>query len=90
LKLRLATSYVSRNVFQVVGTRATDIFSYPRFRLDLTASYAVTPRFEIFAEGKNLTNTLLEFTQSASSAYPIQREFYDSEYLVGIRAKLGA
>jgi TonB-dependent receptor len=90
LDLRLAAGYVSRNLFTVVGTRDTDIFSSPRFRLDLSGSFAVTPRFELYAEGKNLTNTLLEFTQSASSAYPIQREFYDSEYLVGFRAKLGA
>jgi TonB-dependent receptor len=90
VKFRLAAGYVSRNLFTVVGTRDTDQFSSPRFRLDASASYDFTPRFEIYADGKNLTNTLLEFTQSASGAYPIQREFYDQEFLVGIRLKLAS
>jgi TonB-dependent receptor len=86
---RLAASYVSRNLFAVVGTRDTDQFSSPRFRLDVSGSLQATPRMQVYIEGKNLTNTLLEFTQSASSAYPIQREFYDAEYLVGVRFNLG-
>jgi TonB-dependent receptor len=90
VKLRVAAGYVSRNLFTVGGTRDTDQFSSPRLRLDASASFDMTPRIEIFADGKNLTNTLLEFTQSASSAYPIQREFYDQEFLVGIRVKLAS
>ena len=87
---RIAASYVSRNLFTVVaGGRDQDQFSSPRFRLDMSASYQVTPQWQVYAEGKNLTNTLLEFTQSASSAYPIQREFYDSDYIVGVRFNLG-
>lgn len=70
-----AAAYVSRNLFTVFGTRATDQFSSPRFRLDVSASYQVTPRIQVYAEGKNLTTTTLEFSSSASSAYPIQREY---------------
>jgi TonB-dependent receptor len=90
LDLRAAASYVSRNLFTVVGTRDSDQFSSPRFRLDVSASLQVTPRMQIFAEGKNLTNTKLEFTSSASSAYPIQREYYEQDFLVGIRLKLAS
>jgi TonB-dependent receptor len=89
VNFRLAAAYVSRNLFTVVGTRATDQFSSPRFRLDVSGSIQATPRIQFYVEGKNLTNTLLEFTQSASSAYPIQREFYDAEYLAGVRFNLG-
>jgi TonB-dependent receptor len=91
IDFRVSAAYVSRNLFAVVaGGRSLDQFSSPRFRLDMTASYQVTPQWQIFAEGKNLTNTKLEFTQSASSAYPIQREFYETDYLVGIRYSLGS
>ncbi len=45
---------------------------------------------QIFVEGKNLTNTKLEFTSSASSAYPIQREYYEQDFLVGLRLKLAS
>jgi TonB-dependent receptor len=90
LELRTAASYVSRNLFTVVGTRDTDQFSSPRFRLDISGSFQVTPRVQIYAEGKNLTNTKLEFTSSASSAYPIQREYYEQDFLVGIRLKLAS
>jgi len=90
LELRTAASYVSRNLFTVVGTRDTDQFSSPRFRLDISGSFQVTPRIQIYAEGKNLTNTKLEFTSSASSAYPIQREYYEQDFLVGIRLKLAS
>jgi TonB-dependent receptor len=90
LELRTAASYVSRNLFTVVGTRDTDQFSSPRFRLDVSGSYQVTRRIQIYAEGKNLTNTKLEFTSSASSAYPIQREYYEQDFLVGIRLKLAS
>jgi TonB-dependent receptor len=90
LEARLAGSYVSRNLWSVAsGGRANDIFSQPRFRLDVSAAYDVTPRLQLYVEGKNLTNTKLEFTQSASSAYPIQREFYAQDFIIGFHAKLG-
>lgn len=90
ISFRTAVSYVSRNLFSVGGAgRGTDVFSSPRLRLDMSASYDVNAHLEVFAEGKNLTNTALEFTQSASANTPIQREFYAQDFLVGIRAKFG-
>ena len=86
---KLAAGYVSRNIFSVGGSDATDVYSQPRFRLDLGASFDITKRVQLFFDAKNLTNTKLEFTQSDSRNYPIQREFYDADYLIGVRAKLG-
>ena len=58
--------------------------------MDADIDYAATPRVTFFAQARNITNTPLEFTQSASSQYPIQREFYDVDWLGGIRIKLGS
>jgi TonB-dependent receptor len=80
----LATSYVSRNLDGLGGSRDADVFSSPRLRLDLDLSYQVTRQVQLFVQGHNLTNTRLEFTQSASSAYPVQREYYDQDFLVGV------
>jgi hypothetical protein len=44
---------------------------------------------QLFVEAKNLTNTKLVFTQSSDKRFPIQREFYDVDYLGGVRVKLG-
>jgi TonB-dependent receptor len=84
---RLASSYVSRNLFAVGPDRNTDIFSSPRFRLDLQTSYQLTKNLAASFAIHNITNTKLEFTESDVSSRPIQREFYDSDYLFGLHLK---
>ena len=74
-------------MFSVGSTRNLDIFANPRFRLDFGGSYAINDQFTYFFDAKNLTNTPLEFTESQVDSRPIQREFYDQTYLMGIRAK---
>ena len=37
---------------------------------------------------KNITNTKLEFNQTNDRNFPVQREFYDADYLLGIRVKM--
>jgi TonB-dependent receptor len=96
----ISVNYVSQSLFAVVNPAASgltdlnprdaDNFTSARTTVDANIAYAVTPRVTLFAQGRNLTNTPLEFTQSASAQYPIQREFYDSDWLVGIRLKLGS
>jgi TonB-dependent receptor len=86
VSLRLGASYVSRNLWAVGGDADSDLYSQPRFRLDFGSSYRITDNFELYAEVKNISNTKLEFTQSTSKSYPIQREIYDVDYLFGIRA----
>ncbi len=85
--LRAAASYVSANLWGIGGDRTTDIFSQGRFRLDLGASYQLTDNLQVYFDAKNLTNTKLQFTQGSSPSNPIQREFYDSDYLGGVRLK---
>ncbi len=87
LTMRLASSFVSRNMFSVGGDRNTDIFSNPRFRLDFQASYDVTDHITVSFDAKNLTNTRLEFTESQVDSRPIQREFYDQDYLFAVRMR---
>ena len=87
ITVRLAGSYVSTNLFAVGADRSSDIFSMPRFRLDLGSGYQFTDNFQAYFSAKNLTNTKLEFTQGQSSANPIQRESYDATYITGVRMK---
>ena len=85
-ELRLAASYVSRNLWEVGGDSSSDLYSQPRFRLDFGGSYQITDNFEYYVDVKNITNTKLEFTQTSNTAFPVQREFYGVDYLTGIRA----
>jgi TonB-dependent receptor len=89
ISARIAASYVSKNLWAVGGDASTDLYSQPRFRLDVSASYAINKHFEVFAEGKNLTNTKLEFTQTSDKRYPVQREFYNMDVLGGVRFNFG-
>jgi TonB-dependent receptor len=96
----VSVNYVSRSLFAVVNPAASgltdlnprdaDTFTAARTTVDADLEYNLTPRITFFAQARNLTNSPLEFTQSASSQYPIQREFYDLDYLGGVRLKLGS
>ena len=86
--VKLAAAYVSTNLWAVGGSPSTDLYSQPRFRLDLGASYQITGRVQAFMDIKNLTNTHLEFTQTKSKNFPVQNEFYDADYTLGVRVKL--
>jgi hypothetical protein len=74
----------------VVGPDVTqDQYSQSRFRLDFGSTYAITGNIEAYFDVKNLTDTLLEFTQSRSQYYPVQREFYGPSFFFGLRAQFG-
>jgi TonB-dependent receptor len=88
LTLRLAASYVSTNLWQVGSDASQDLYSQARFRLDFGGSYKITDNVEWYVDVKNITNTKLEFTQTASPQYPVQREFYDTDFFFGVRAHL--
>ena len=87
--IRLAASYVSSNIFAVGSDQYSDIYSQPRFRLDLGSTYDLTDNVQFYFNVKNLTNTLLEFTESKSTNFPIQREFYGPTYFAGVRVQIG-
>ncbi|MDD2877309.1 MAG: TonB-dependent receptor [Acidiphilium sp.] len=85
--IHLASTYVSRTLYNVGSSRSQDVFQSARLQLDMQATYAFARGFRLYFDGKNLLNTPLEFTQSASSYLPIQREFYGQTYLFGVRYK---
>jgi TonB-dependent receptor len=100
LYVDMSVNYVSRSLFAVVNPAAsgftdtnprdTDDFTSARTTVDANVEYDLTPRVTLFAQARNITNTPLEFTQSASSQYPIQREYYDMDWLGGVRLQLGS
>jgi TonB-dependent receptor len=86
IDIRVATAFVSRNLYAIGSSRATDIFSAPRFRIDVGSSYAITPHVGFYLDVKNLTDTPMQFTEGPTNSRPIQREFYDATYLAGLRS----
>ena len=88
LDLKIGTSYVSTNLWAVGGDSSTDLYSQPRLRVDFGGSYQVTEEIQFYLDIKNITNTKLEFTQTNDRNFPVQREFYDADYLFGIRVKM--
>jgi TonB-dependent receptor len=88
LNVNIGAYYVSKNIFGVGGSAATDVWSQPRFSLDLGASYAIDEQWSVFFNAKNLTNTRLKFTEGPAGDRPIQREFYGQTYTAGVRLKL--
>ena len=88
LDVNLGAYYVSKNIFGVGGSAATDIWSQPRLSVDLGASYEFRKVWSIFFSAKNLTDTRLKFTEGPGGNRPIQREFYGQTYTAGVRLKL--
>ena len=88
LYVNIAASYVSRNLWQVGSDASTDLYSQPRMRLDFGSSYQINEMFQLYFDMKNLTNTHLEFTQTKSDDFPVQREYYGADYLFGLRVKM--
>lgn len=88
LSATLAASYVSANLWAVGSDPSTDLYSQPRFRLDFGLRYGFTENVEGYFDAKNLTNTHLEFTQTNDRNFPVQNEFYDTDFLFGVRVRL--
>ena len=83
INLRLGTYYVSRNLWAIGGSSATDVFSEPRTSVDFGSSFDMNDHVSIYFNAKNLTNTPLKFAE-ASSNRAIQREFYGATYQLGL------
>lgn len=88
LHLDLGAYYISKNIFGVGDSPATDVWSQPRFSLDLGSSYAINSHVSVFFNIKNLTDTRLKFTEGPGANRPIQREFYGQTYTAGVRMAL--
>lgn len=83
--IRVGVNYVSRNLFAIGGSQATDIWTADRLRVDMSASYSITKNLALYASVKNLTNTPLKFIEGTSDSRPIQREVYYETVLGGVR-----
>jgi TonB-dependent receptor len=86
LQLRLASEYVSKELFALGGSKAADSIQDNRLTLDFTSSYRMNGNWTVYFNAKNLTNAPLRFYVNNSS-FPIQREYYDQTYEAGVRAR---
>ena len=84
----LSQNYTSRDLFTVGSGPSTNVYTQPIFAMDLNLEYDVTPHWQAFFQVHNLTNRVLEFTQSASTQFPIQREYYGQDFLLGVHYHL--
>ena len=85
INIRLAANYVSKNLFSLGSTKAMDIYSQQRFRLDLGTAYQANKNIQFYFDAHNLTDTTLKFTETAAQGRPTQREFYGVDVIGGIR-----
>jgi TonB-dependent receptor len=85
LQLRIAAEYVSKELFKLGGSKATDTIQDKRLTVDFTSSYRITPNWSVYFNVKNLTNEPLRFYVYQPS-FPIQREFYEQTFEGGVRA----
>ena len=86
VQLRVAAEYVSKELFSLGGSKATDSIQDNRLTLDFTSSYQVAPQWAVYFNVKNLTNAPLRFYIDNPS-FPIQREYYEQSFEAGVRAK---
>jgi len=81
--LTLGGYYVSRNIFGVGASAATDQWSQERVSVDFGSQWQLTNPMTIYLNLKNLTNTPLKLTEGPSQNRVLQQEFY------GITAQAG-
>jgi TonB-dependent receptor len=85
LNLRLAAEYVGKQLFTVGGDQTTNNYEDKRLQVDFTSSYRFSPMWQLFFNAKNLNNEPLRFFEGRYDR-PLQREFYDQTYELGLRA----
>lgn len=87
LVLRLALNYASDYLDELGGEGFEDRFYDRQVFLDANASYAITPKWRIFAEGNNLTNQPLRYYQGIRSR-TMQMEYYNARFNFGLKFDL--
>ncbi len=80
---RLGANYISRSIFAIGGSSATDTYSDARTSLDFGSNYFVTDAVTVYFNAKNLTNTPLKYSEAVPGR-PVQREFYMQTYQLGV------
>ena len=82
--LRASMNHASDYIDELGGDAFEDRFYDKQTFVDLNGSYAITPKWRIFAEVNNLTNQPLRYYQG-SRAYTMQEEFYNVRMNLGIK-----
>ncbi len=84
LTLRVVGYSTSADLFSIGQQRSGDVFNETRTSMDFGSSYALTGQLSVYFNAKNLLNTPHAFYQGTVDR-PIQREFYDRTYELGVR-----
>lgn len=87
LVVRLSVNYASDYLDELGGEGFEDRFYDRQTFLDANASYAITPKWRIFAEGNNLTNQPLRYYQGIR-ARTMQAEYYNARFNFGLKFDL--
>lgn len=85
LQMRISGEYVGKNLFSVGGDQTTNNYEDKRFQVDFTSAYRFSPMWQVFFNAKNLNNEPLRFFEGHADR-PLQREFYNQTYELGLRA----
>ena len=88
VSVTLGAYYVSRNIFAVGDSAATDVWSQERVSVDFGSQWHITQPFSLYFNAKNLTNTPLKFTEGRGENRVIQREFYGTTLQAGFNYRL--
>jgi len=93
---RLGISHNDANIFSynfqdgaALGLKGPngDTYLYPHTQVDAQASFRLYRGIQFIAAGLNLTNEVFGF-YNGSPQFPIQREFYKTSYMFGVRYTL--
>ncbi|SDD34636.1 TonB-dependent receptor [Algoriphagus faecimaris] len=87
LVVRVSLNYASDYLDELGGEGFEDRFYDEQTFLDVNASYAITPKWRIFAEGNNLTNQPLRYYQGIQ-ARTMQAEYYNARFNFGLKFDL--
>jgi TonB-dependent receptor len=88
VSMTLGAYYVSRNIFAVGASAATDVWSQQRLSVDFGSQWRISAPFSVYFNAKNLTNMPLKFTEGGGDNRVIQREFYGITLQAGFNYKL--
>ncbi len=84
VNLRLAAYSTSADLFSVGGDKTSDTYNSTRTSMDFGASYKLGKHWTSYFNAKNLLNTPHAFYEGTPDR-PIQREFYNESYQLGLR-----
>lgn len=85
--LRLAGSYVGRNLLFIGANSSLDQYTESRLSADFSATYALDKNFSLFLLGRNLLDTPHTLTEGASNRV-IQRETFGKAIMIGLTGSL--